>query len=127
MNKITCYLICFFLNPAHLNRLAKNDLGSRLNKSIFENKNVIHKTIRKRIRIFFLLVQNSKAIENAYFRHYSVGGVLLCFQALLGVFELTIMGDCYNLYSKDAGFTTSMCLRNFGSNILRVWFKLKNV
>ena len=25
----------------------------------------------------------------------------------------------------DTGFTTSMCLRNFGSNILRVWFKSK--
>ena len=52
--------------------------------------------------------------------HYSVGGVLSCFQGLLGVFELTIMGDCYDLYSKDSCFTISMCLRNFGSNILRV-------
>ena len=45
-------------------------------------------------------------------------------RALLGVFELTFMGDTYNLYSKDSSFTLSMCLRNFGSNILRVWFKL---
>ena len=42
------------------------------------------------------------------------------FMTLLGVFELTFMGDTYNLYSKDSGFTLSMCLRNFGSNILRV-------
>ena len=39
------------------------------------------------------------------------------FRAFLGVFELTIMGDCYDLYSKDSGFTISMCLRNLGSNI----------
>ena len=44
-------------------------------------------------------------------------------RALLGVFELTFMGDTYNSYSKDSGFTSSMCFRNFGSNILRVWFK----
>ena len=44
--------------------------------------------------------------------------------ALLGVFELTFMDDAYNLYSKDSGFTLSMCFRKFGSNILRVWFKL---
>ena len=54
-------------------------------------------------------------------------GYFYVFRALLGVFELTIMGDCYDLYSKDTGLTTSMFLRNFGSNILRVWFKLKNV
>ena len=54
-------------------------------------------------------------------------GYFHVFRALLGVFELTIMGDCYDLYSKYSGFTISMCLRNFGSNILRVWFKLKNV
>ena len=29
-------------------------------------------------------------------------------RALLGVFELTFMGDTYNLYSKDSGFTLSM-------------------
>ena len=45
-------------------------------------------------------------------------------RALLGVFELIFMDDNYNLYSKDSGFTLSLCLRNFGSNILRVWFKL---
>ena len=45
-------------------------------------------------------------------------------RVLLGVFELTLMGDTYNLYSKDSGFTLSMCFRNFGSNILGVWFKL---
>ena len=45
-------------------------------------------------------------------------------RALLGVFELTFLGDIYNLYSKDSGFTLPMCLRNFGPNILRVWFKL---
>ena len=56
-----------------------------------------------------------------------MGGVLSCFQGLLGVVELTIMGDCYDLYSKDSGFTISMCLRNFESNILRVWFKLKKM
>ena len=46
-------------------------------------------------------------------------------RALLGLFELTFMANTYNLYSKDSGFTLSMCFRNFGSNILRVWFKLK--
>ena len=51
-------------------------------------------------------------------------GYFHVFRALLGVFELTFMGDTYGLYSKDSGFTLSMCLRNFGSNILRVWFKL---
>ena len=45
-------------------------------------------------------------------------------RSLLGVFELTFMGEIYNLYSKDSGFTLSMFLRNFGSIILRVWFKL---
>ena len=54
-------------------------------------------------------------------------GYFHVFRAFLGVFELTIMGDCYDLYSKDSGFTISMCHRNFESNILRVWFKLKNV
>ena len=66
-------------------------------------------------------------ILGIYFRHYSVGGVLSCFQCPFGVFELTTMGDCYDLYSKYSGLTVSMCLRNFGSNMLRVWFKLKNV
>ena len=51
-------------------------------------------------------------------------GYFYVFRALLGVFELTFMVDTYNLYSKDSGFTLSMCLRYFGSNILRVWFKL---
>ena len=51
-------------------------------------------------------------------------GYFHVFMALLGVFELNFMVDTYNLYSKDYGFTLSMCLRNFGSNILRVWFKL---
>ena len=45
-------------------------------------------------------------------------------RTLLGVFEVTFMGDPYNLYSKDSGFILSMCLRNFGSIILRVWLKL---
>ena len=45
----------------------------------------------------------------------------------MGVFELTIMGDYYDLYSKVSCFTISMCLRNFGSNILKVLFKLKKV
>ena len=49
------------------------------------------------------------------------------FRALWGVFELTIMADCYDLYSKDSGLTLSMCHRNFGSNILRIWFKVNNV
>ena len=39
--------------------------------------------------------------------------------------DLAIMGDCYYLYSKFSGFTVSMCLKNFGPNILRVWFKLR--
>ena len=52
-------------------------------------------------------------------------GYFHVFRALLGVFELTIMGHFYDLYSKYSGFTTSMCLRKFGSNILRVWLKLK--
>ena len=51
-------------------------------------------------------------------------GYFHVFRALLGVFELTLMGDTYNLYCKDSGFILSMCLRNFGSNILRVWLKL---
>ena len=46
------------------------------------------------------------------------------FRPLLGVFELTIIDDCYELYSKVSCFTILMCLRNFGSNILSVWFKL---
>ena len=54
-------------------------------------------------------------------------GYFHVFRAFLGVFELIIMGDCYDLYNKDSGFTISMCHRNFGSNTLRVWFKLKNV
>ena len=54
-------------------------------------------------------------------------GYFHVFRALLGVFELIIMGDCCDLYSKVSCFTISMCLRNFGSNILRVWFKLKKV
>ena len=54
-------------------------------------------------------------------------GYFHVFRALLGVFDLTIMGDCYDSYSKVSCFTISMCLRNFGSNILRVWSKLKMV
>ena len=54
-------------------------------------------------------------------------GYFNVFRAPLGVFELIIMGDCGDLYSKVSCFTISMCLRNFGSNILRVWFKLKKV
>ena len=49
------------------------------------------------------------------------------FRAVLGVFELIIIGDCCDLYGKAVCLTISMCLRNFGSNILRVWFKLKKV
>ena len=45
-------------------------------------------------------------------------------RTLLGVFELTLMSDTYYLYSKDSGFTLLICLWNFGSIILRVWFKL---
>ena len=45
-------------------------------------------------------MQKSKAIENAYFRHYLVGGVLSCFQGPLGVFELTFMGDYYDYIAK---------------------------
>ena len=52
-------------------------------------------------------------------------GYLHVFRALLGVFEHIIMGDGCDLNSKVSCFTISMCLRNFGSNILRVWFKLK--
>ena len=37
-------------------------------------------------------------------------GYFHVFRALLGVFELPIMGHCYDLYSKDSGFTTSICL-----------------
>ena len=51
-------------------------------------------------------------------------GYFHVFMALLGVFELTFMGNTYNLYSKDSGLTLSMNLRNFGLHILRVWFKL---
>ena len=52
-------------------------------------------------------------------------GYFHVFGALLEIFELTIMGDCYYLYSKFSSFTISMCLRNFGPNLLRVWFKLR--
>ena len=34
-------------------------------------------------------------------------------ESFLGVFELTIMGDCYDSYSKVSGSTIAMCLRNF--------------
>ena len=44
---------------------------------------------------------------------------------VLGIFELAFMSDCYYLYGKFSGFTISMCLRNFGPNIFRVWFKLR--
>ena len=54
-----------------------------------------------------------------------MGGVLSCFRCFLGIFELAFMGDCYYLYGKFSGFTISMCLRNVGLNILRVWFKLR--
>ena len=43
----------------------------------------------------------------------------------LGIFELAFMPDCYYLYVKLSGFSISMCLRNFGPNILSVWFKLR--
>ena len=56
-----------------------------------------------------------------------MGGVLSCFWCVLGIFELGFMGDCYNLYGKLSGFTISMCLRNFGPNVLRVWFKLRKI
>ena len=52
-------------------------------------------------------------------------GYFHVFSALLGVFALTIMDDCCDLYCKDSGFTSFMCLRNFVSNILKVWFKFK--
>ena len=52
-------------------------------------------------------------------------GYFHVFGALLGIFELAIMGDCYYLYSKFSGFTISMCLRNFRPNSLRVCFKLR--
>ena len=45
-------------------------------------------------------------------------GYFHVFRALLGVFDLTFMGDTYNLCSKDSGFTLSMCLRSFGSHIV---------
>ena len=32
-------------------------------------------------------------------------GYFHVFRALLGLFELNIMGDCYDLYSKVSGFT----------------------
>ena len=54
-----------------------------------------------------------------------MGGVLSCFRVFLVIFELAFMRDCYNLYGKFSGFIISMCLRNFGPNILRVWFKLR--
>ena len=54
-----------------------------------------------------------------------MGGVLSCFPCFLGIFELAFMRDCYYLYGKFSGFTISMFLRNFGANILRVWFKLR--
>ena len=47
------------------------------------------------------------------------------FRCFLGILELGFMPDCYYLYGKFSGFTISMCLRNFGPNILRVWFKLR--
>ena len=54
-----------------------------------------------------------------------MGGVLSCFLCFLGIFELSFLGDCYYLYGKFSGITISMCLRNVGPNILRVWFKLR--
>ena len=54
-----------------------------------------------------------------------MGGVLSCFRFFLGIFELAFMRDCYYLYSIFSGFTISMCIRNFGPNILRVWSKLR--
>ena len=56
-----------------------------------------------------------------------MGGVLSCFRCFLGIFELAFMRDCYNLYGIFSGFTISMCLRNVGPNILRVWFKLRKI
>ena len=47
-------------------------------------------------------------------------GYFHVFRALLGIFELAFMGDCYYLYGKFSCFTILMCLRNFGPNILRV-------
>ena len=54
-----------------------------------------------------------------------MGGVLSRFRCFLGILELFFMRHCYYLYGKFSGFTISMCLRNFGPNILRVWFKLR--
>ena len=47
------------------------------------------------------------------------------FRCFLGIFKLAVMRDCYYLYGAFSGFTILMCLRNFGPNILRVWFKLR--
>ena len=47
------------------------------------------------------------------------------FWCFLGIFEIAFMRDCYHLYGKFSSFTISMCLRIFGPNILRVWFKLR--
>ena len=54
-----------------------------------------------------------------------MGGVLSCFRCFLGIFELAFMRDCYYLYGIFSGFTISMCLRNVGPNVLRVWSKLR--
>ena len=39
---------------------------------------------------------------------------------------MSIMSDCYFLYSKFSGLTLSMRIRNFGPNILR-YFQIKKV
>ena len=52
-------------------------------------------------------------------------GYFYVFIVLLGIFELAIMDDCYDLSSEVSAFTISMCLRNFGAYNWTVWFKLK--
>ena len=47
------------------------------------------------------------------------------FRVFLVIFEHAFMRDCYYLYGKFSGLTISMCHRNFGQNILRVWVKLR--
>ena len=96
----------YFLNPA-LYLLATNVLGPRSNQSIFENKIEILKKI-------------DKSFEDSTFGNFQWVGYFHVFSALLGIFELTIMGNHYDLYSKVSDFTITMCLRNFGPSILRV-------
>ena len=62
-----------------------NDLGAGSNKSIFENKKVIHKNnSQKYLNILFASTLEIKKTENAYFLHYSVGAVLSCFHSNFG-------------------------------------------